>query len=576
MSNSSKALRQRELRDNSKTTDHEIADLRNRLAASEAREKESNEQLQETKVLLNEAMEMIEYLKRKLFGRSSEARVVDGQLTMDIFNEVEMEADKNPLEEEECETELVQFERKKKSKTTNEEKLKGLPVKKHLIVMPEAERICKECGSKMLSAGPKFIRRELVYVPAKLYVREIYAETYYCPECKKESTKADSDTKNNLVTTKVPSALIPGSMATETLVAHSIYQKYADAVPLYRQEKDWQQIGAFLTRARLASWINVCSEKYFAPLYDYFHRLLLGRGFAMADETRIQVLKEEGRNAETNSFMWLFRSGEDGLPPLILYHYTETRAKYNAVDFLKGFKGYLMTDGYQGYNNLPEIIRLCCWAHVRRDYYDAIPKSQKGDLSHPAVQGLMYCDKLFAVERHCRERGFTAEQRYEYRLKHAKPILEAFWAWLDLQLKNPALDPKSRLGQALTYTLNRKPYLDVYLQDGRCSFSNNPSENSIRPFVVGRKNWLFCDTPKGARASAIIYTIVEMAKAHDINVERYLVFLLKNRPSMDMKDEELERFAPWGTEAKEYCSRSHEEEYADDFDDLPKSKKSST
>ena len=558
MSHSSKALQQREMLDKIKAQSAVIDDLQKKLAASEAG-------LQETQQLLKEALEKVDYLTRKLFGRSSEARVIDGQMTMDILNEVEVESEKEPSEQA-CETELVQFERKRKPKKTNAEKLKDLPVKKRVITMPEAERVCDACGTPMLPAGEKFIRRELVYVPAKVYVREIYAESYYCPKCKNEAANPDSDVKNNVVTTPVPDALIPGSMAAESVLAHSIYEKYANAVPLYRQEKDWQQIGTFLTRGRLASWINVCSEEYFAPIYEYFHRLLLGREFAMADETRLQVLKEPERRAEVNSFMWLFRSGEDGLPPLILYHYTETRAKYNAEAFLKGFKGYLMTDGYQGYNNLPGIIRLCCWAHVRRDFFDAIPKDQKDDLSLPAVQGLAYCDKLFAVERYCREHGFTAEQRYEYRLKHAKPILEAFWAWLDRQLKDPALDPKSRLGRALTYTLGRKPYLDVYLQDGRCSFSNNPSENSIRPFVVGRKNWLFCDTPKGARASAMIYTIVEMAKAHGLNIERYVAFLLKKRPNKNMTDEELERLAPWSTEAKEYCSRSHEEEYEDDID----------
>ena len=332
MSHSSKALQQREARDNSKAQKAEIEALQNKLAASEAREKE-------TQQLLKEALEKIEYLTRKLFGRSTEARVVDGQLTMDILNEVEVITDKDPLEQA-YETELVQFERKKKPKKTIEEKLKGLPVKKRVITMPEAERVCESCGAQMKSAGEKFIRRELVYVPAKLYVREIYAESYYCPKCKNEAANPDSDVKNSVKTTPVPGALIPGSMATESVVAHSIYEKYANAVPLYRQEKDWQQIGTFLTRARLASWINVCSEEYFAPIYDYFHKLLLGREFAMADETRLQVLKEPERDAETNSFMWLFRSGEDGLPPMILYHYTETRAKFNAVAFLKGWIPY--------------------------------------------------------------------------------------------------------------------------------------------------------------------------------------------------------------------------------------------
>jgi hypothetical protein len=308
-------------------------------------------------------------------------------------------------------------------------------------------------------------------------------------------------------------------------------------------------MGAFRSRGTLGRWIKIWSDEYFAPLYEYFHRLLVKRQFAMADETRIQVLKEPERNPETDSFMWLFRSGEDGLPPLILYRYTETRAKFNAVEFLKGFKGYLMTDGYQGYNNLPDIIREACWAHIRRYFCDAIPTGKKDDLSEPAVQGVQYCDRLFAIERYCREQCYTYEKRYEFRKKKAPQILLAFWAWLEKQ--HPVKG--SRMAKAVTYALNQKPYAENYLQDGRCSLSNNPSENSIRPFTVGRKNWLFCDTPGGAHASATVYTMVEMAKAHGLNVEKYLTFLLQKRPHAGMTDEELEKLAPWSEEARVFC-----------------------
>ncbi len=300
-------------------------------------------------------------------------------------------------------------------------------------------------------------------------------------------------------------------------------------------------MGALLSRGTLGRWIKICSDEYFVPIYEYFHRLLLGREFAMADETRVQVLKEPNRNPETDSFMWLFRSGEDGLPPLILYRYTETRAKFNAAEFLKGFKGYLMTDGYQGYNNLPDIVREACWAHIRRKFCDAIPAGKKDDLSDPAVQGVQYCDKLFAIERYCRDNKLTFEKRHEFRNKKAPKILEAFWNWLDKQHPTKG----SRLEKAVTYARNQRPYAETYLQDGRCSFSNNPSENSIRPFTVGRKNWLFCDTPGGAHASAVVYTMVEMAKAHGMNVEKYLTFLLEKRPHAGMTDEELEKLTPW-------------------------------
>ena len=279
--------------------------------------------------------------------------------------------------------------------------------------------------------------------------------------------------------------------------------------------------------------------------------MLLHSEFLMADETRIQVLKEPGREPETDSFMWLFRSGEDGLPEIILYGYTETRARYNAEAFLKGFSGYLMTDGYQGYNNLPGVTRTCCWAHVRRYFNDAVPQGKKLDYAHPAVQGVIYCDKLFEIERYCKEHGFSHEQRREYRLKKAQPILSAFWSWLE---KLTGYDKGSRLGKAIQYALNRRPYLDTYLEDGRCSLSNNPSENSIRPFTVGRKNWLFSDTPTGAHASARVYTMVEMAKAHSLNIEDYLVFLLNARANKDMSDAELEQLMPWSDNARAHCA----------------------
>lgn len=241
-------------------------------------------------------------------------------------------------------------------------------------------------------------------------VVNIYRETYKCPVC-----------------------------STANAMAENI--KFANAMPLYRQEQDWHQLGVDFTRATLANWIIYCADNYFQPVYDHLHRQLLQRKYLMADETRIQVLNEPERNPETDSFMWLFRLGKDGLPPIILYHYTETRAGYNAVDFLDGFSdGYLETDGYQGYNNLPGIKRCSCWAHTRRYFIDA------------------------------------------------------FWSWLDEQKPRKG----SRFETAVKYAQNRKDTLMTYLEDGHCSLSNNLSENAIRPFTVGRKNWLFSATPKGA------------------------------------------------------------------------------
>lgn len=538
MAHSSKALKEREMLETIKDLRAANEDLRQMLAASQ----------DEIKAL----REQIEVMNKRLFGRSSEKRMAQSEGQMDfmyLFNEAEMDADQHPEEENPFEEEQLVVEetpaepQKRKTRTIRKEMFKGCPVEEKVVELTEDERKCDSCGTEMEEIGRRIIREELIYTPAKLKVRRTIAVVYGCPKCKEEGTKA------SIKTAKVQDALIPHSYASESVVARAIYQKYVNAVPLYRQEKDWQQIGAALSRGTLGRWIKVCSDEYFAPIYEYFHQLLLGRQFAMADETRLQVLKEPNRAPETQSFLWLYRSGEDDLPPLILYKYTETRARYNAEEFLTGFKGYLMTDGYQGYNNLKDIIREACWAHIRRKFCDAIPSGKKGDLSEPAVQGVQYCDALFKIERYCREQGFTAEQRHAYRNKKAPAVLKAFWAWLDKQ--NPTKG--SRMDKAVTYARNQKAYAETYLQDGRCSFSNNPSENSIRPVTVGRKNWLFCDTPGGAQASATVYTMVEMAKAHGLNVEKYLTFLLEKRPHAGMTDAELEKLTPWSNEARIYC-----------------------
>ena len=194
--------------------------------------------------------------------------------------------------------------------------------------------------------------------------------------------------------------MIPESYASESVVAWAMHQKYQNGLPLKRQEEDWKQLGVPLSRATLANWIIYCAENYLRHVYDYFHRQLLKRKYLMADETRVQVLNEPERNPETDSWMWLFRSGEDGLPPILLYHYTETEGKVPCSIFPTGFGGYLETDGYQGYNNLPDIKRCSCWAHVRRYFTDAIPKGKEYDYSLPAVQGVQFCSKLFDYERY--------------------------------------------------------------------------------------------------------------------------------------------------------------------------------
>ena len=489
--------------------------------------------------------EQVELLKKKLFGSSSEKRSHDIEGQLSLFDELEVEAC-SVTEDFESEAETIanelDSERKaklKKKRASDVERFKGIPVEKRFLE-PDS-LICPECGAELKSMGEEFVRRELEYTPAKFKVIEYYSVNYKCPECK-PSFKVPVIVKG-----KDGKAHMLHGMASASTIAWVIYQKFVNSVPLYRQEQDWKQYGVRITRSTFASWVIKNSDEFFTPFYEYLRRKLLLRDFLMADETPTQVLKEPDKRPESKSYMWLFRTGEDGEVPIILYKYSTTRAGETADNFLEDYSGYLMCDGYSGYNKVPKAKRLSCWAHVRRYLIDSVPKSQQYDYRVPAVQGIMYCDKLFDLEKKIKARYKSFEAIQKARIELETPVLAGFWSWFD------SLKPQknSKLDRAKTYIQNRRKYLEVYLEDGRCSFSNNFSENSIRPFTVGRKNWLFADTQAGADSSAVMYSIVETAKANDINVYHYLVFLLEKLPTLDGSDEAFESICPWNESVKQ-------------------------
>jgi transposase len=533
VANSSKDLQLRELKDM-------ITELRNMIktlqATVDAASKREEVLIQERDNLKDE----ISLLRKKLFGSSSEKRVIDFPGQLNLFNEAELEQDPSIAETEELAAILPEeTPKKRKTRATDAERFKGIPVIKKYIDIPEEDKTCPVCSTPLVKIGEEFVRRELVFIPAKLKVVEIYSFNYSCPECSKRDIpvmKKGKDGKPHMLY----------GMASAGTVAWVMYQKFCNSLPYCRQEKDWKQYGAAITRATMANWVIRNSEAFFRPMYEYFHRKLLERNFLMADETPLQVLHEEGRRAQTKSYMWLFRSGEDGGIPIILYKYSPTRAGDNAVEFLQEFNGYLMCDGYSGYNKVSNAKRTACWAHIRRYLTDAIPKGKQLDYTQPSVQGMMYINQLFHLEDVIKAEHSSFDAIKKARLEKEKPIVEGFLSWLDKQ--NPVRG--SRMDKAVTYIQNRRDYLMTYLEDGRCSFSNNLSENAIRPFTVGRKNWLFCDTPHGAQASAIVYTMVEMAKANGVNVYHYLTYLLEKLPDDSMSDNELDQLAPWNEKVK--------------------------
>ena len=526
-----------------------ISELNSLVRSLEETIASTKKTLEDTTLERDNLKEQVEYLTKKLFGSSSEKRnhMAEGQIT--FFDEIENEADFDEAakEVESIAEELNSTSSSKKKRSTNLERFKGIPVRK-VELIPDS-LICPDCGSELERIGEELVRRELEYTPAIFKVIEYYSVNYKCPVCTPDKKQPV------IVKGKDGKAHMLHGMASASTIAWVIYQKFVNGMPLYRQEKDWKQYGVCYTRATFASWVIQNTDEFFKPFYDYLHKKLLQRDILMADETPTQVLKEPGKRAESKSYMWLFRTGEDGSVPIILYKYSPTRAGETADNFLRGYKGYLMCDGYSGYNKVPRAKRLACWAHVRRYLYDAIPNGKQYDYQLPAVQGVTYIDKLFDLEKKIKAKYKTYEEIKNARLELEKPVLDGFWSWFE-KLKP---QKNSKLDRATTYIEHRRRFLEVYLEDGRLSFSNNLSENAIRPFTVGRKNWLFSDTQKGADSSAIIYSIVETAKANDVNVYHYIKYLLEILSSSALNESTFEKVAPWNPEVKAEIQRRIDE-----------------
>jgi len=476
--------------------------------------------------------EQLRLAQHKRFGASSE-HSDSNQLR--LFNEVETEAEAEPAEQIPG-VETVTYERRKKQPGQREEWLKNLPVERVEYRLSEEERACPCCGECMHEMSSE-IRRELKIVPAQKVVVEHVQIIYGCRPCEK------NEIETPIVKAPMPRPAFPGSLASPTAVAYIVDKKYDDGMPLYRLEKQFERQGIPLSRQTMANWVLTAADVWLSKIYERMYEELLTHNYLHADETPLQVLHESGRAAETKSYMWLYRSGRDG-PPIVMYEYQQTRSKEHPIQFLKGFEGYLHVDGYAGYNQIPNVTPVSCWSHARRGFDEAI-KSLPADKRNAPVaarDGLNYCNQLFKIERGLKDA--TPELRYEGRLEQSRPVLDAFLVWLDTQ-KDQVL-PKSQLGKAIGYCLNRWPKLVTFLEDGHLEIDNNRAERSIKPFVMGRKSWLFSNTPSGATASAMCYSIVETAKENGLNPFSYLTYLFEQMPNVDIGNPDiLATLLPW-------------------------------
>ncbi|UNC92048.1 IS66 family transposase [Candidatus Contubernalis alkaliaceticus] len=487
---------------------------------------------------VNWFLEQFRLNKQRQFGSSSEKTNPD---QMQLFDEAEVEA--QPLLAEPT-IETITYQRRKKKKGHREAMLKDLPVETVEYRLPEEEQICS-CGHPLHEMSTE-VRQELKIIPAQVKVVKHVRYVYSCRNCEKNETN-----NSPIVTAPMPNPVLKGSLVSPSFMAYVMSQKYLNSMPLYRQEQQFKYLGIELSRQTLANWVVYGADKWLKLLYDRMHTHLLNHEVLQADETTLQVLKEPERPAESTSYMWLYRTGREG-PSIVLYDYQETRAKVHPHKFLSGFKGYLQVDGYAGYNGLSDVTLVGCLSHARRKFDEtlkALPKSKK-NAEVAAKKGLDFCNRLFAIERDLSEKTF--DERYEKRLERSRPVLDAFLAWLNQQ--KPQVLPKSSFGQAINYCLNQWDKLEAFMLDGRLDIDNNRAERSIKPFVIGRKNFLFANTPRGAKSSATIYSVVETAKENGLNPFNYLNYLFEKLPNIDIEKQDiLDQLLPWSDTLPDSC-----------------------
>jgi transposase len=414
-------------------------------------------------------MSQIRLAKHNQYGVSSEQTDCT---QFSIFNEVESTADISTPEPQLTE---IKAHYRKRTRLTTDKLPQDLPVEVIEHNLSAEECICPNCRSGLHTMG-KETREELKIIPAQAIIVRHVRHVYSCRKCEGNSEHVP------IIKADMPEPVIKGGFASPETIAHIAVQKFMMASPLYRQEQEWKQKGILLSRQTMSNWLIKASEDWLEPVYEEMKRRLCEHEVLHADETTLQVLKEPGKAAQTKSYMWLYRTSGEAKHQLVIYDYQPNRKHIHPEKFLKDFKGYLHTDGYDGYHKLSEkIIVVGCLAHLRRKFFDAfktLPKEKQPESN--AAKGVVYCGKLFHLEKQFA--SLTPDKRLKERKRLSRPVFDEFYNWI----YGLAALPNTLLGKAVHYANSQRKYLERYLMDGRLEISNNRAERSIKPFVIGR------------------------------------------------------------------------------------------
>lgn len=473
--------------------------------------------------------EKLRLLIHKRFGASAEG----ADLNYPLFDEAETEAIEVSADAE-ADTIAVPAHQRKRGRRALPADLPRVEV---IHDLPEDRKICPRDGTSLRCIGEE-VSEQLDIVPATIQVLKHIRKKYACPCCEQHMATAD-----------LPRQPVPKSIASPGTLAFVAVGKYADALPLYRQQVIFARLGHELPRATLANWMVACGE-LIQPLINLLNDQLLANPLIHLDETVVQVLNEEDKPATSQSYMWVRAAGPPG-QNIILFEYDPSRSKQVPPRLLPEYRGAIMVDGYEGYDHVCQtqtIKRLGCFAHARRKFVEAQRAGGKKSKSPKAEYALKLIGKLYQLEKTLIDTD--TKERYQQRRQHAQPALDKLQTWLQQTL--PSVPPQTALGKALHYLHTQWPRLIGYLDHGQYPIDNNRAENAIRPFVVGRKNWLFSNSVSGVKASANVYSLIETAKANGVEPYQYLRHVFTELPKATTVDG-IEALLPWTCREKLYA-----------------------